>query len=88
MLSSLKDRITHAVETVQSQLPPGWRPDIAVILGSGLGALADEIEAVAASPTRPSRATPGGSWPAPSKAHASSPCRAASTSTRVSTSSR
>jgi purine-nucleoside phosphorylase len=50
MSHQLRDRITHAADIVRNQLPHAWRPDIAIILGSGLGALANEIEAVAALP--------------------------------------
>src|SRR5437867_2621005 len=46
MTSSLRDRVIHTVDFVGLQLPAGWRPEVAIILGSGLGALADEIHVV------------------------------------------
>lgn len=35
---------------IWSQLPHGWKPSVGIILGSGLGALADEVEAIASIP--------------------------------------
>jgi purine-nucleoside phosphorylase len=46
----VKDKISQAAQAVSSHLPQGWSPDIAIILGSGLGALADEVEVVASIP--------------------------------------
>src|SRR5438876_11621481 len=46
MTSSLRDRLIHTVDFVGLQLPAGWRPEVGIILGSGLGALADEIHVV------------------------------------------
>jgi purine-nucleoside phosphorylase len=42
--------LTGAVEAVRSQLPTGWIPQVGIILGSGLGALADEVDAAATLP--------------------------------------
>ena len=49
-MSDLLEAITTARTSLQARLPDGWTPQIAVILGSGLGALADEVEAVASIP--------------------------------------
>src|SRR5437870_10948097 len=46
MTSSLRDRVIHTVDFVGLQLPAGWRPEVAIILGSGLGALADEVHVI------------------------------------------
>jgi purine-nucleoside phosphorylase len=50
LMSELADTIATARQSLQALLPEGWTPQIAVILGSGLGALADEVEAVASIP--------------------------------------
>jgi purine-nucleoside phosphorylase len=50
MASELLNRINDAANVVRERLPEGWTPQVAVILGSGLGALADEVEAVASIP--------------------------------------
>ena len=50
MTDNLITRITQAVDLVRGQLPFGWSPDVAVILGSGLGALAGEVQALASLP--------------------------------------
>ena len=50
MLSETHAKIVLAAHTVRKQLPEGWSPQVGVILGSGLGALADEVEAVASIP--------------------------------------
>src|SRR5438046_8883817 len=50
MLHSQLGRITLAIEMIKMQVPPGWSPEVGVILGSGLGALADEVQAVASLP--------------------------------------
>ena len=50
MNNDLKPRIQSATEAIRVELPDGWSPDVAVILGSGLGALADEVDAVAFIP--------------------------------------
>ena len=42
--------LTRAVATIQTRLPEGWTPQAGIILGSGLGALADKVEAVAGIP--------------------------------------
>ena len=47
MLHSQLGRITLAIEMIKMQVPPGWSPEVGVILGSGLGALADEVQVVA-----------------------------------------
>ncbi len=44
------DSIQEAAGKIRSALPGGWSPVVGVILGSGLGALADEIEALASVP--------------------------------------
>lgn len=49
-MSELFDNVHKAASTIRPQLPPSWQPDIAIILGSGLGALADEVDAVASIP--------------------------------------
>lgn len=50
MPANLRERIAHAVEIIRLQLPYGWTPNIGVILGSGLGALAGEVDVAAALP--------------------------------------
>lgn len=42
--------IARSAEALRAQLPADFRPRVLVILGSGLGALADEVEAVARIP--------------------------------------
>jgi purine-nucleoside phosphorylase len=49
-MSELSDKIKNTASAVRERLPQGWRPDVLVILGSGLGALADEVDAVASIP--------------------------------------
>lgn len=49
-MSELSDRINSTISVVRERLPSGWHPDVAIILGSGLGALADEVDAVASVP--------------------------------------
>ena len=49
-MSELSDKIKNTADAVRGRLPDGWRPDVAIILGSGLGGLADEVDAVAAIP--------------------------------------
>jgi purine-nucleoside phosphorylase len=49
-MSELSDKIKKAASAVRAQLPGGWQPDVAIILGSGLGALAEEVDAVASIP--------------------------------------
>jgi purine-nucleoside phosphorylase len=39
--------LTRAVDTVRARLPEGWTPQVGIILGSGLGAMADEVDAAA-----------------------------------------
>ena len=48
--SPLAAEIAHSAETLRTRLPADFRPRVLVILGSGLGALADEVEAVARIP--------------------------------------
>lgn len=48
--NNLRDSIAEAVSHIRSRLPEGWTPQVAIILGSGLGALADEVETVASIP--------------------------------------
>src|SRR4051812_31352744 len=50
MASELLDRINNTANVVRDRLPQGWTPQAGVILGSGLGAFADEVEAVATMP--------------------------------------
>src|SRR5207249_1206883 len=50
MTHNLVGRIGQAADFVREQLPHGWSPDVGVILGSGLGALADEVQALASIP--------------------------------------
>lgn len=42
--------LSRAVDAVRERLPEGWTPQVGIILGSGLGALADEVDAVAVIP--------------------------------------
>lgn len=49
-MSELSESIKQAALEVRKRLPGDWRPDVAVILGSGLGALADYVEALASIP--------------------------------------
>jgi purine-nucleoside phosphorylase len=42
--------LSRAVDTVRARLPEGWTPQAGIILGSGLGALADKVQAVANIP--------------------------------------
>ena len=48
--SSLAAEIARSAEALRARLPADFRPRMLVILGSGLGALADEVEAVARIP--------------------------------------
>jgi purine-nucleoside phosphorylase len=50
LASELSGRIMEAASMVRGRLPEGWTPQVGIILGSGLGALADEVEAVASIP--------------------------------------
>src|SRR5687768_655229 len=50
MTLELHTHILGAADYLRSQLPRDWRPSIGIILGSGLGALADEVEARASIP--------------------------------------
>jgi purine-nucleoside phosphorylase len=50
MAGDRPDNLTRAVATVRSRLPEGWTPQAGIILGSGLGALADEVDAVTIIP--------------------------------------
>ncbi|MDQ5822616.1 MAG: purine-nucleoside phosphorylase [Chloroflexota bacterium] len=49
-MSELSDNIKQSAAAVRERLPNGWQPDVLVILGSGLGALADEVDAVTSVP--------------------------------------
>ncbi len=49
-MSELSGKIKNTASAVMERLPEGWQPDVAIILGSGLGALADEVDAVASVP--------------------------------------
>ncbi len=50
MEQGVRERILLAKDSILSKLGQNWQPDLAIILGSGLGALADEVEALAAIP--------------------------------------
>src|SRR5919201_2661163 len=50
MTYSLVGRIDQAADFVRVQSPHGWCPEVGVILGSGLGALASEARALASIP--------------------------------------
>ena len=49
-MNSLTDKIREAADAVRTRLPGGWTPQVGIILGSGLGGLAGEVEAVASIP--------------------------------------
>jgi len=49
-MSDLWEAIATAKASIQERLPQGWAPQVAIILGSGLGALGDEVDAVATIP--------------------------------------
>src|SRR5437764_1572932 len=49
-MSDLRERIATATAAVRDQLPPDFSPRALVILGSGLGGLADGVAAVAQMP--------------------------------------
>src|SRR6266566_7804084 len=49
-MSELAAKINEAANTIRAHLPANWTPQVAVILGSGLGALADEVDAAASIP--------------------------------------
>jgi purine-nucleoside phosphorylase len=49
-MSELTTKINLAAGAIRARLPQGWTPQVAIILGSGLGALADQVEAVATLP--------------------------------------
>src|SRR5689334_12610546 len=46
----LAAEIARSAATLRARLPDGFRPQALIILGSGLGALADEVDAVARIP--------------------------------------
>jgi purine-nucleoside phosphorylase len=50
MASDLLHTIHHTRDFIRGKLPEGWTPQVGIVLGSGLGALADEVDAVAAIP--------------------------------------
>lgn len=50
MSAGYQIELHRAVDTVRSRLPEGWTPQAGIILGSGLGALADEVDALASIP--------------------------------------
>jgi purine-nucleoside phosphorylase len=49
-MSETHDKIAFAAQAIRNRLPSDWSPQVGVILGSGLGALADEVEPVASIP--------------------------------------
>jgi purine-nucleoside phosphorylase len=49
-MSDLSNEINLAAEAIRAHLPESWIPQVAIILGSGLGALADQVDAVATIP--------------------------------------
>ncbi len=50
MTHGLSFQIYLADDFIRAQLPAGWSPQVGIILGSGLGALAEEVDAVASIP--------------------------------------
>ncbi len=50
MNTNLHKATAQAVAYIQNRLPQAWTPQVAIILGSGLGALADEVGVVASIP--------------------------------------
>lgn len=46
MVSDLYNTINQTAQSIRAHLPGSWSPQIAIILGSGLGALADEVDAI------------------------------------------
>jgi purine-nucleoside phosphorylase len=50
MAADTPSNLTQAVAKVQTLLPVGWAPQAGIILGSGLGALAGEVVALATIP--------------------------------------
>ena len=80
------EKINQTAEYLRSRVE-GEMPKIAIILGTGLGPLVDHIDdklfiPYPISPSRPSRDTAATSSSDASAAKPSSPCRAASTTTR------
>lgn len=49
-MSDLTTKINLAAGAIRARLPQSWTPQVAIILGSGLGALAEQVEAVATIP--------------------------------------
>ena len=47
MSQDLVARIAQSVDVIRMQLPHGWTPEAGIVLGSGLGALADEVQVLA-----------------------------------------
>jgi purine-nucleoside phosphorylase len=50
--TGLREELEHAVSEVRGALPPGARPTVGLILGSGLGSFADKLEAPTSIPYR------------------------------------
>ena len=81
--------VDTAAAYLREHLP--FAPDLALVLGSGLGGLADEIEDAVVIPYRmyrafpspPPPATPAALWPDIWAARTCSACRAASTTMRA-----
>jgi purine-nucleoside phosphorylase len=49
-MSDLSNKIDLAAGAIRARLPEGWIPQVAIILGSGLGALADQVDALVTMP--------------------------------------
>ena len=49
-MSELTTKVNLAAGAIRARLPHAWTPQVAIILGSGLGALAEQVEAVATVP--------------------------------------
>src|SRR4051794_20496676 len=49
-MSTLRERIDVAAQVLRGRLPADFTPHAMVILGSGLGAMADTLDAVASVP--------------------------------------
>ena len=83
--------VDTAAAYLRAHLP--FTPDLALVLGSGLGGLAGQIEQPAVIPYRevpgfpcpPRRAMPGSSWPGCWAAKRCSACRGASTTMKATT---
>lgn len=50
MTNYQREAVAEAADYIKNRLPQAWTPQVAIVLGSGLGALADEVEAAASIP--------------------------------------